>query len=51
MLMFLKFMLIQRFCKKHNIKIDCFDGSRINAGKNTERNIALYMYRVHEQPV
>ena len=35
---------IQPFCKKHNINIDCFDGSRTNPRKITERNEALYLY-------
>ena len=35
---------IQPFCKKHIINIDCFDGSRTNPRKITERNEALYLY-------
>ena len=36
---------VQPFCKKHNISIDCFDGFRICLKSNTERNIALHMFK------
>ena len=30
----------QPFCRKYNINIGCFDGTRINPRNNTQRNIA-----------
>ena len=33
--------------RKHNINIGCFDGSTIKPWNNTEKNIALYMYKNH----
>ena len=38
---------IQAFCEKYNISIGCFDGTRINPRKNTQRNTSLYKYNNH----
>ena len=35
---------IQLFCKKHNINIGCFDGTRINPRKLTQRDRSLFIY-------
>ena len=34
---------IQPFCKKHDINIGCFDGTRINPGNLTQRNTSLFI--------
>ena len=38
---------IQPFCKKYNINIGCFDGTRINPRKITQRNTSLFLYNNH----
>ena len=38
---------VQPFCEKRIINIYCFDGSRINTRKTTERNIAFHTYNNH----
>ena len=38
---------IQPFCKKHNINIGCFDGTRINPRNLTQRNTSLFIYNNH----
>ena len=38
---------IQPFCKKYNINIGCFDGSRINPPNLTHGNISLFIYNNH----
>ena len=38
---------IQPFCKKHNINIGCFDGTRINPRNLTQKNISLFIYKNH----
>ena len=38
---------IQPFCKKYNINISCFDGSRKNPRNFTQRNISLFIYNNH----
>ena len=38
---------IQPFCKKHNINIGCFDGTRINPRNLTQRNTSLFIYNIH----
>ena len=38
---------MQRFCKKYDINIACFDGKRINPGKITQRNSSLIIYNNH----
>ena len=35
---------IQPFCRKCNVNIGCFDGTRINARNITERNTSLFIY-------
>ena len=35
---------IQPFCRKYNINIGCFDGTRINPRNFTQRDIALKIY-------
>ena len=35
---------IQQFCKKYNINISCFHGTRINPRNLTERNTSLFIY-------
>ena len=35
---------IQPFCKKNNINIGCFDGTRINPRNNTQRNASLFIH-------
>ena len=38
---------IRPFCRKHNFNIGCFDGTKINPGKITQRNISLFIYNIH----
>ena len=38
---------LQPFCKKFDINIGCFDGTRINPRNLTQRNISLVIYNVH----
>ena len=38
---------IQPFCKKYNINIGCFDGTRINPRNITQRNTSLFIYNNH----
>ena len=38
---------IQPFCKKHNINIGCFDGTRINPRNLTQRDTSLFIYDNH----
>ena len=38
---------IQPFCKKYNINIGCFDGTRINPRNLTQRNTSLFVYNNH----
>ena len=38
---------LQPFCKKHKIKIGCYDGFRVCPRKIAERYMALYMYTNH----
>ena len=38
---------IQPFCKKYNINIGCFDGTRISPRNITERNTALKIHNIH----
>ena len=35
---------IQPFCRKYNINIGCFDGTRRNPRNITQRNISLFIY-------
>ena len=37
----------QPFCRKHNIIIGCFDGTRINHRNITERDIALKIHYIY----
>ena len=38
---------IQPFCRKHNINIGCFDGTRINPRNLTQRNTAIKIHNNH----
>ena len=38
---------IQPFCRKYNINIGCFDGTRINPRNFTQRNTALKIHENH----
>ena len=38
---------IQPFCKKYNINIGCFDGTRINPRNLIQRDISLFIYNNH----
>ena len=38
---------IQLFCKKYNIKIGCFDGTRINPRNLIQSDISLFIYNSH----
>ena len=38
---------IQPFCRKYNINIGCFDGTRINPRNLTQRNTSLFIYNNH----
>ena len=38
---------IQPYCRKYNINIGCFDGSRINPRNLTQRNTSLFNYNNH----
>ena len=38
---------IQPFCKKYNVNIGCFDGTRINPRNLTQRNTTLFKYNNH----
>ena len=38
---------IQPFCRKHNIVIGCFDGTRISPRKNTQKETFLFIYNNH----
>ena len=38
---------MQPFCKKYNINIGCFDGTRINPRNLTPRNTSLFIYINH----
>ena len=38
---------IQRFCKKYDINIGCFDGKKLNPGNITQRNSSLIIYNDH----
>ena len=35
------------FCRKYNINIGCFDGTRINPRNLTQRNTSLFIYNNH----
>ena len=37
----------QPFCRKYNINIVCFDGTRINPRNFTQRNTSLFIYNNH----
>ena len=37
----------QRFHKKYDISVGCFNSSRINPRNNLERNISLCIYIIH----
>ena len=39
--------IIQPFCRKYNININCFDGTRINLRNITQRNKALFIHNNH----
>ena len=38
---------IQPFCRKYNINIGCFDGTRINPRNITQRDTSLFIYNNH----
>ena len=38
---------IQPFCRKYNINIGCFDGTRISPRNLTQRNTSLFIYNNH----
>ena len=38
---------IQLFCRKYNINIECFDGTRINPRNLTQRNTSLFIHNNH----
>ena len=38
---------IQPFCRKYNINIGCFDGTRKNPRNNTQRNTSFFIYNNH----
>ena len=38
---------IQPFCRKYNISIGCFDGTRKNSRNLTQRNTSLFIYNNH----
>ena len=38
---------LQPFCRKYNINIGCFDGTRINPRNLTQRNTSLFIYNNH----
>ena len=38
---------IQPFCRKYNINIGCFDGTRINPRNLTQRDTSLFIYNNH----
>ena len=38
---------IQPFCRKYNVNIICFDGTRINPRYLTQRNASLFIYNNH----
>ena len=38
---------IQPLCKKHNINIGCFDGTRIKPRKLTQRITSLFIFNNH----
>ena len=38
---------IQQFCRRYNINIGCFDGTRINTRNITERNTTLRIHKNH----
>ena len=38
---------LQPFCRKCNINIGCFDGTRINPRNLTQRNASLFIYNNH----
>ena len=38
---------LQPFCKKYNINIGCFDGTRTNSRNLTQRNTSLFIYNNH----
>ena len=38
---------IQPFCRKYNISIGCFDGTRINPQNLTQRDTSLFIYNNH----
>ena len=38
---------IQPFCRKYNINIGCFDGTRINPRNITQRDTSLIIYKNH----
>ena len=38
---------IQLFCRKFNINIGCFDGTRTNPRNITQRNTALKIHIIH----
>ena len=37
----------QPFCRKHNINIGCFDGTRINPRNITQRKTAIKIHETH----
>ena len=38
---------IQPYCKKYNINIGCFDGTRMNPRNLAQRNTSLFIYKNH----
>ena len=41
------FARIRQFCRKYNINIGCFDGTRINPRNITERNTTFKIRKNH----
>ena len=38
---------IEPFCKKYDVNMACFDGTRISPRKITQRNVSLFKYNNH----
>ena len=38
---------VQPFCRKYNINIGYFDGTRMNPRNNTQRNASVYIHSNH----
>ena len=38
---------IQPFCRKFNINIGCFDGTKVNPRNITQRDASLFIYNIH----